>query len=68
MVLIHAKTNFIKAMPVKKNLFEAFVLGRTFKANVLVLAKDKEHAKSLVKKIYPYSSITINEFDKEVIQ
>jgi|LakMenEpi03Aug12_release.lakeMendotaPanAssembly.Ray.scaffolds.fasta_scaffold143626_3 hypothetical protein len=55
-------------MPVKKNLFEAFVLGRTFKANVLVLAKDKEHAESLVKKIYPYCSITINEFDKKVIQ
>ena len=55
-------------MPAKKRLYEALVIGKTFRANVLVLAKDEEHAEKLVKKMYPYCSIIITEFEKEVIQ
>lgn len=55
-------------MPAKKILYEAYILGRTFSANVLVLAKNKEHAEQLLKKMYPYCSIRISEFDREVIQ
>jgi hypothetical protein len=55
-------------MPARKKLYEALILAKTFKANVLVLAKDEEHAEILVKKMYPYCSIIITEFDKEVIQ
>ena len=55
-------------MPAKKRLYEALVIGKTFKANVLVLAKDKEHAEYLIKKMYPYCSIIITQFDRQVIQ
>jgi hypothetical protein len=55
-------------MPARKKLYEALILAKTFKGHVLVLAKDEEHAESLLKKMYPYCSIIITEFDREVIQ
>ena len=55
-------------MPAKKRLYEALVIGKTFRANVLVLAKDEEHAEALIRKMYPYCTIIITEFEKEVIQ